>query len=463
MSRTTSRLESLESRVLFAGESMVSVTSHCVTEPPAGQSTVDFTVTLDQASASTIRVDYATSDSGAVAARLYKFDGGARAGQDYLPTAGRLTFAPGETSKTVSVPLLADNLTESDEAFCLNLSVFNGPADVQDGQGVATIFANSNQPAPAVSDVAVNSGQVATFAGTNGRAVRVLLKGPGAGTVTQLGGGAATLSLTGTTAESTLTVSGATSFHSVSVDGSLKGFLARQADVAGDFTVSGSVATLALHNAAGGGTLTIGDGAGAPTSLTLAHVCDYSVDAPALGTVRINRWMDTDAGRDLLSVDSIESLTVRDCFQGDVETGSIGSLVIGGAMSGSDVVVATEVDAVRVGSLLDSRIYVGVAGGVGAGLPDARNDFASGSRIGTFSIAGNAAGLFRGSTLAAANLGTLSLGTVRATNGGASFGVFTDSIGAVRGRSIETGPFAYARLSTPHIARAELDFRVVVL
>ena len=56
--------------------------------------TLDFAVTLGRASASTVSVDYATSD------------GTATAGEDYTATSGTLTFAAGETAKTVSVPVL---------------------------------------------------------------------------------------------------------------------------------------------------------------------------------------------------------------------------------------------------------------------------------------------------------------------------------------------------------------------
>ena len=45
-------------------------------------------------------VDYATGS------------GTATAGSDYTSTSGTLTFAAGETSKTVSVPVLADAVNE---------------------------------------------------------------------------------------------------------------------------------------------------------------------------------------------------------------------------------------------------------------------------------------------------------------------------------------------------------------
>ena len=56
------------------------------------------------------RWDYATED------------GTAAAGADYTATSGTLTFAAGETAKTVSVPVLDDAIDEGKETMRLLLS-----------------------------------------------------------------------------------------------------------------------------------------------------------------------------------------------------------------------------------------------------------------------------------------------------------------------------------------------------
>ena len=71
---------------------------------------LDFAVSLSRASSGAVSVDYATAD------------GTATAGEDYTATSGTLTFAAGETAKTVSVPLLDDAIDEGKETFVLNLS-----------------------------------------------------------------------------------------------------------------------------------------------------------------------------------------------------------------------------------------------------------------------------------------------------------------------------------------------------
>lgn len=67
-------------------------------------------VTLRGASAYEVTVDWRTSDLTA------------RAGQDYQAAAGRLAFAPGETSRTIRVAVVDDLLPEEDETFAISLS-----------------------------------------------------------------------------------------------------------------------------------------------------------------------------------------------------------------------------------------------------------------------------------------------------------------------------------------------------
>ncbi|BAY27535.1 hemolysin-type calcium-binding region [Calothrix sp. NIES-2100] len=73
-------------------------------------SEVIVTVTLDQASTEDITVAYTTNNGTAIA------------DQDYTATSGTLTFAAGETSKTINIAILADALAEADETFTLNFS-----------------------------------------------------------------------------------------------------------------------------------------------------------------------------------------------------------------------------------------------------------------------------------------------------------------------------------------------------
>ena len=88
--------------------------------------TLEFAVTLSRAASGTVTVDYATAD------------GTAQAGQDYTATDGTLTFAAGETQKTVSVAVLDDAHDEGEETLTLTLSNASG-ARIEDNVATGTI------------------------------------------------------------------------------------------------------------------------------------------------------------------------------------------------------------------------------------------------------------------------------------------------------------------------------------
>src|SRR6185503_10802218 len=107
----------------------VSVSDVSVKEGGSGAVTsFTFTVRLSAPSDSTVTVQYATQD------------GGATAGSDYKATSGTLTFAPGETTKTVTVTVYGDTTKEYDEYFYLNLSNVTGNAVVDDPLGLGLIL-----------------------------------------------------------------------------------------------------------------------------------------------------------------------------------------------------------------------------------------------------------------------------------------------------------------------------------
>ena len=131
---------------------------------------LDFVVTLAPAAEWTVAVDYATHD------------GTARAGADYTHTSGTLTFAPGETEKTVSVPVIDDTVEDTPETLTLRLSNADPPyADsgnvawgseeagvlIADSVATGTIRNTEDQaepPAVSVSDASAAEGDAVAFA-----------------------------------------------------------------------------------------------------------------------------------------------------------------------------------------------------------------------------------------------------------------------------------------------------------
>jgi hypothetical protein len=114
-----------------------------------------FVVTLGrlngESARSAVSVDYSTANGSAIA------------GQDFTPATGRLTFLPGESTKTISVPLINDVDAEGNETFKLELS---NPTTgvIARGSAIATIGANDapavSQPRIVVGDVTVSEGDV---------------------------------------------------------------------------------------------------------------------------------------------------------------------------------------------------------------------------------------------------------------------------------------------------------------
>src|SRR5262249_38550289 len=116
-----------------------------------------FAVSLDQPQTAPVTVDFATAD------------GTATAPGDYVPNTGTVTFAPGETAKTVAVQVKGDTTVERDETLDVNLANATGNATIADGQGIGTI-ANDDLPVNvrpsriSIGDVRmaeVNAGQTA--------------------------------------------------------------------------------------------------------------------------------------------------------------------------------------------------------------------------------------------------------------------------------------------------------------
>jgi hypothetical protein len=123
-----------------------------VTEPDAG-STADavFTVSLSDARPYAVTVQYATQNGAA------GVSGTAVAPADYAAASGTLTFAPGETSKTVIVSVAGDALDEADEGFSVVLSNPAG-GTIQTASAAGRIVDNDPLPAMSIGDASVAEG-----------------------------------------------------------------------------------------------------------------------------------------------------------------------------------------------------------------------------------------------------------------------------------------------------------------
>ena len=146
----------------------LSVDDVSVLEGNSGTTTATFTLSLAQVSGQTVTVDYAT------------VEGTATAPEDYATAVGARSFAPGETTKTVTVTINGDAIDEANETYTL---VLLNPvnATVIGGEGVGTITDDEGDPSLSVNDVTVtendsgtvNANFTVTLAPASGQTVTV--------------------------------------------------------------------------------------------------------------------------------------------------------------------------------------------------------------------------------------------------------------------------------------------------
>ena len=125
----------------------LSVNDVSVTEGDAGMTDAAFNVSLSGASTKTVTVDVSTSA------------GSAAETEDFLPVSTTLSFAPGELTKTINVPVRGDNVYERNETFTVEMrNSIN--ALMADRSGLGTII--DDEPAPTISlgDAVVTEGDV---------------------------------------------------------------------------------------------------------------------------------------------------------------------------------------------------------------------------------------------------------------------------------------------------------------
>ena len=138
-----------------------------VVEGNAGTTNATFTVSLSAGSTKPVQVTYATAE------------GTAKAGPDYFGGVGTLNFAPGETTKSVTLPVNGDVLDEPDETFTVVLSQpVNGV--IVKGTGVATIVDDDAPPSVSIADASMAEGN----SGTTPATFTVTLSAPSGKTVT---------------------------------------------------------------------------------------------------------------------------------------------------------------------------------------------------------------------------------------------------------------------------------------
>ncbi|MUH01297.1 DUF4347 domain-containing protein, partial [Scytonema sp. UIC 10036] len=123
-------------------------------------------VTVNESDTATLTVNLSNPSSESIIVSYSVTDGTAEiADEDYYVAPGEstITFAPGETSKTITVSTSDDNKFELDEIFQITLTPDSNANLVSKGEGVVTITNDDALPTVTIDDVTSNEGETATL------------------------------------------------------------------------------------------------------------------------------------------------------------------------------------------------------------------------------------------------------------------------------------------------------------
>ncbi|HEX7330044.1 MAG TPA: Calx-beta domain-containing protein [Pyrinomonadaceae bacterium] len=120
-----------------SGTPVITISDVNVNEGNSGTTSAVFDVTLSSVSTQTVSVNYTTANSTASSP------------VDYTAASGTVTFAPGETSKQITIAVVGDTTGELNESFFVNLSGAVNAA-LADNQGIGAIFDDDAQPSEVV-------------------------------------------------------------------------------------------------------------------------------------------------------------------------------------------------------------------------------------------------------------------------------------------------------------------------
>ena len=111
-------------------EPRISISDVTKAEGKKGQTTLfTFTVTLSAPYDQAVTMSFKTTDGTAKTSD-----------QDYVAQTGTLTFAPGETTKTITIEVNGDNKKEANETFYLDLFGNSGNSLFTKSRGTGTIL-----------------------------------------------------------------------------------------------------------------------------------------------------------------------------------------------------------------------------------------------------------------------------------------------------------------------------------
>ena len=339
-------------------EPTLSIDSPSVSEGDSGSKPLTFTVSLSPASDSAVTVKYADAGTGT-----------ATAGTDYTAlTAGSLTFAAGDTYKTISIQVTGDVLGEPDETVRVTLS---DPVNAVLGAastGVGTIRNDNDTPTVGIDSPSVSEGDsgevdldfTVSLSAASGQQVTVGYA------VDATDGGTATAGTDYTAlAAGTATIAAGSSSTTVTVK--VKGDTTDEPNETVRLTLSGPTnATLDAEKTTGTGTITDDDAAPTVTlALTPSTIDESDQDAgtPDTSVSAVSASL-SHASAEAITV-SVAAATGANAASGDYTLSENTTLTIAaGATSSTETVTVSAVDNAK--DEADKQVTVSgtVSGGV---------------------------------------------------------------------------------------------------
>jgi hypothetical protein len=154
--------------VILDDEPSVSIYGASVTEGNTGTTRAVFSVRLSAASDAPVSVNFSTAEGdtewwGGGWYYYYSPPPPATSGSDFQAASGTLTFAPGETVRTIPITVYGDRLAEDDEYFSLNLTA-SPTAHIYEGHAVGVIV--DDEPRVSIASSSVTEGNTGTTATT---------------------------------------------------------------------------------------------------------------------------------------------------------------------------------------------------------------------------------------------------------------------------------------------------------
>lgn len=115
----------------------LTISNSSLDEGDTGAVDMTFALSLSIPATTAVTIDYVTEDDTATA------------GADYTTVSGTVTFAIGDTTAVINVPVLGDNFTEDNERFRVRLSNLTGDADL--GNSIANGTIITDEPVARIS------------------------------------------------------------------------------------------------------------------------------------------------------------------------------------------------------------------------------------------------------------------------------------------------------------------------